>query len=125
MKIQLTSVHVDDPIKAFEFYTEILGFEEQMYMPDAYVAIVVSAEEPEGTALLLEPSDNPIAKKYKEGLYEQGIPAIVFGVEDIQKEFERLQTAGVEFRKEPTQTDWGYEAILDDTCGNYIQLAQI
>lgn len=125
MKIQLTSVHVDNPIKAFEFYTEILGFKEQMYMPDAHVAIVVSPEDPEGTALLLEPSDNPIAKDYKEGLYEQGIPAIVFGVEDLQKEFERLRKAGVEFKKEPIRTDWGYEAILDDTCGNYIQLAQV
>lgn len=96
MKIQLTSVHVDNPIEAFTFYTETLGFKEQMYMPDAYVAIVVSPEDPEGTALLLEPSDNPVAKKYKEGLYEQGIPAIVFGVENIQEEYERLKKAGVQ-----------------------------
>lgn len=124
MKIQLTSVHVDDPIKAFEFYTEILGFEEQTYMPDANVAIVVSPEDPEGTALLLEPSDNPIAKKYKEGLYREGIPAIVFSVTNIEAEYNRLKEAGVEFEKEPTQTEWGYEAIFGDTCGNYIQLIQ-
>ncbi|MCW9705664.1 VOC family protein [Fodinibius salsisoli] len=124
MKIQLTSVHVDDPIKAFEFYTQVLGFKEHMYMPDAYVAIVVSPEEPEGTALLLEPSDNPIAQKYKEGLYREGIPAIVFSVPDIKKEYERLKEQGVKFKKEPTQTDWGWEAVFDDTCGNYIQLAQ-
>lgn len=124
MKIQLTSIHVDDPIKAFKFYTEILDFKEQMYMPDAYLAIVVSPEDPEGTALLLEPSDNPIAKDYKEGLYEEGLPAIVFGVEDIKKEYKRLKGKGVVFKKEPTKTDWGYEAIFDDTCGNYIQLVQ-
>lgn len=125
MKIQLTGIHVDNPIEAFKFYTGTLGFREQMYMPEANLAIVVSSEEPEGTALLLEPSDNPIAQNYKEGLYEQGIPAIVLGVEDIQKEYERLKKAGVKFRKEPTKTDWGFEAIFDDTCGNYIQLAQL
>lgn len=125
MKIQLTSVHVNDPIEAFKFYTEILGFEKQMYMPEAYVAIVVSPEDSEGTALLLEPSDNPIAKKYKEGLYEQGIPAITFGVENLHAEYERLKQLGVTFKKEPTQTDWGYEAVFDDTSGNFIHLAQL
>lgn len=124
MKISMTSVHVNDPMEAFEFYTETLDFKEQMYIPEASLAIVVSPEDPDGTALLLEPSDNPIAKEYKEGLYEQGIPMIVFGVGDIQKEYEKLKDRGVEFTKEPTKTDWGYEAVFDDTCGNYIQLAQ-
>ncbi|MDR8393901.1 VOC family protein [Aliifodinibius sp. S!AR15-10] len=124
MKISLTSIHVDDPIEAFKFYTEILGFKEQVFMPEASLAIVVSPEEPEGTGLLLEPSDNPVAQQYKEGLYEQGLPAIVFGVEDIEAEYERLKNAGVAFTKEPTKTDWGYEAIFDDSCGNYIQMAQ-
>lgn len=125
MKISMTSVHVNDPMEAFEFYTKTLDFKEQMYIPEASLAIVVSPEDPDGTALLLEPSDNPIAKKYKEGLYEQEIPVIVFGVGDIQKEFEKLKGRGVEFTKEPTKTDWGYEAVFDDTCGNYIQLAQV
>ncbi|NGP87092.1 VOC family protein [Fodinibius halophilus] len=125
MKISMTSVHVDDPLKAFEFYTETLDFKEQMYMPEAKVAIVVSPEEPEGTALLLEPSDNPVAQHYKQGLYEEGLPAIVLEVDDIWQEYDRLTKAGVEFKKEPTQTDWGYEAIFDDTCGNYIQMTQV
>lgn len=124
MKISMTSVLVDDPLKAFEFYTKTLDFKEQIYMPEANLAIVVSPEDPDGTALLLEPSDNPIAKEYQEGLYKQEIPTIVFGVGDIQKEYEKLNDRGVEFTKEPTKTDWGYEAIFDDTCGNYIQLAQ-
>lgn len=125
MKISLTSVHVNDPMEAFEFYTETLDFKEQMYIPEANLAIVISPEDPDGTALLLEPSDNPIAREYKEGLYEQGIPMIVFGVGDIQKEYEKLKDRGVEFTKEPTKTDWGYEAVFDDTCGNYIQLAEV
>lgn len=116
----MMSLHMDDPLKAFEFYTKTLDFEEQVYMPEANLAIVISSEEPDGTALLLEPSDNPVAKDYKDGLYEQDIPAIVFGVEDIQKEYEKLKDRGVEFTKEPTKTDWGYEAVFDDTCGNYI-----
>lgn len=124
MKISLTSVHVEDPIKAFEFYTQKLGFVEKIYMPEAQVAIIVSPEDSEGTALLLEPSDNPIAKNYMEGLYEQNLPAIVLGVKDIKQEYKKLKEKGVEFTKEPTQTDWGYEAIFDDTCGNLIQLAQ-
>lgn len=124
MKIPLTSIHVDDPVKAFEFYTQKLGFVEKMYMPEAQVAIIAAAEYPDGTQLLLEPSDNPIAKKYMEGLYEQDIPAITFGVEDLQQEYEKLLDYGVEFVKEPTKTDWGYEAVFDDTCGNYIQLVQ-
>ena len=124
MKIQLTSIHVEDPIKAFEFYTEILGFEKQTYMPEAQVAIVVSPEDSEGTALLLEPTDNNVTKKYKERLYEQGIPAIVLSVPNIKTEYQRLIKADVDFTKQPTQTEWGYEAIFDDTCGNYIQLVQ-
>lgn len=125
MKISLTNVHVDDPIKAFKFYTEVLGFAERLYMPDANLAIVHSPEDANGTGLLLEPSDHPIARAYKEGLYEEGYPAIVLGVEDIQKEYDRLKKAGVAFTKEPTKTDWGFEAVFDDTCGNLIQLAQM
>lgn len=124
MKIQLTSVFVNDPSEAFRFYTETLGFKEQMYMPEAYVAIVVSPEQPEGTALLLEPGENPIAKDYMNKLHDAGIPAIVFSVEDLDKEFDRLRELGVEFKKEPTKTDWGYEAVFDDSCGNWIQLVQ-
>ncbi len=125
MRIQLTSIHVDDPMEAFAFYTEVLGFVEQTYIPEARLAIVASPEDPEGTGLLLEPSGNSFAKEYRIGLYERELPAIVFGVEDIQEEFNRLNESGVYFMKEPTETEWGYEAIFDDTCGNMIQLAQV
>jgi predicted enzyme related to lactoylglutathione lyase len=124
MKIALTSVFVNDPIKAFEFYTEVLGFVERMYIPEAVLAIVASPEEPGGTGLLLEPNNNPIAKTYQEAIYKAGLPAIVFGVEDIQKEYERLKERGVVFTQEPTKSDWGTQAVFDDTCGNLIQLHQ-
>ena len=124
MKIELTSVIVDDPIKAFAFYTEVLGFVEKVYVPEANLAIIVSPEEPGGTALLLEPNDNPVAKTFQEAVYEQGLPLIVFGVENVREEYDRLTQLGVAFRQGPTTEEWGIFAVLEDTCGNLIQLHQ-
>lgn len=125
MKIALTSVFVDDPGKAFKFYTEVLGFAERMYIPEAALAIVASPEESGGTGLLLEPNDNPIARTFQEACYKEGLPAIVFGVEDAQQEYARLKALGVVFTEEPTKTDWGTQAVFEDTCGNLIQLHQV
>ena len=125
MKIALTSVYVNSPEQAFRFYTEVLGFVEKMYIPEADLAIVASPEEPDGTALLLEPNENPIAKTYQEALYKAGLPAIVFSVEDIQSEFERLKKLGVRFIKEPTKTQFGIESVIEDNCGNLLQLHQL
>jgi predicted enzyme related to lactoylglutathione lyase len=124
MKIALVSVLVDDPIKAFHFYTEKLGFVERMFMPEAMLAIVASPEDPNGTGLLLEPNSNPIAKPFQEGVYEQGMPIIIFGVEDCQQEYEKLKARGVIFRQGPTTEEWGTQAILEDGCGNLIQIHQ-
>lgn len=124
MKISLTSVFVDDPVKAFKFYTEVLGFVEKMYIPEAELAIVASPEEPDGTSLLLEPRGKAFAKTYQESVYKAGLPVIVFGVEDIQKEYERLKKLGVVFRSEPQKTEWGIQTLFEDTCGNLIQLYQ-
>jgi predicted enzyme related to lactoylglutathione lyase len=125
MKIALTSVLVDDPIKAFKFYTEVLGFRERMYVPEAYLAIVVSPEDPDGTGMLLEPDSNPISKPFHQSVYEAGLPIIVFSVADIQAEYERLTALGVVFREPPTKVDWGIQAVFDDTCGNFIQIVQM
>jgi predicted enzyme related to lactoylglutathione lyase len=122
MHISLTSVSVNDPIHAFKFYTEVLGFQEKMYMPEMYLAIVVSPNQPNGTALLLEPRGNYGSKEFFDGIYQAGLPVIVFGVEDVQKEYERLKGLGVKFTKEPKTTEWGTEAVFDDTCGNLIQI---
>lgn len=124
MKIGLTSVFVHDPVAAFKFYTEVLGFVKKMFVPEAWLAIVASPEEPDGTQLLLEPNHNAIAKNYQKKLYAANIPVIVFSVADIEAEYERLKTKGVIFRKPPKKTEYGIEAVFEDTCGNLIQLQQ-
>jgi catechol 2,3-dioxygenase-like lactoylglutathione lyase family enzyme len=125
MKIEMVSVFVDDVNKAHQFYTATLGFIEKMYMPEAFLAIVASPEQPDGTSLLLEPNQNPIASTYQKSLWEANLPVITFSSTDIDQEYERLKAAGVVFRKAPTKTDWGIEAIFEDTCGNLIQLAAL
>ena len=124
MKVALTSVPVKDPIAAFKYYTDVLGFKEKMYVPDMQIAIVVSPEDPEGTAILLEPRGGFGSDKYYEGIYNEGVPVIILGTNDVQAEYERLKALGVGFKQEPTKTEWGTQAIFDDTCGNYIQIHQ-
>jgi predicted enzyme related to lactoylglutathione lyase len=124
MKIKMVSVPVKSPVDAHKFYTEKLGFVSKMFMPEAYVAIVASSEDPEGTGLLLEPSENTFYKTFQEEVYKAGMPIIVFGVTDVQKEYEKLKSRGIVFKKPPTKNEWGTEAIFDDTCGNYIQIHQ-
>jgi predicted enzyme related to lactoylglutathione lyase len=124
MRVKMCSIHVTDPADAFTFYTQTLGFEELLVIPDAHLYIVRSPEDRDGVGLLLEPSDNPIARAYKEGVYELGIPTIVFGVKDVQTEYERLKSLDVMFIGEPTADESGTHAVFDDTCGNYVQIHQ-
>lgn len=128
MKISMVSVFVEDPVKAFKYYTEVLGFEEVMYSPENYIAIVKSPLDTNGTSILLEPTEPnglEIAKKYKKELYSMGIPVISFSAKDIMKTYKELKEKGVHFKKEPVKTDYGYEAIFDDGNGNFIQLLQL
>ena len=128
MKIAMVSVFVEDPAKAFKYYTEVLGFEEVMYSPEDYLAIVKSTLDPNGTNLLLEPilpGGIEIAKTYKETLYGMEMPVITFSVTDIQKTFDELKTKGVIFKKNPVKTGYGFEAVFDDANGNFIQLIQM
>lgn len=122
MKIGMTSVFVDDPVKAFHFYTEVLGFTKKLFMPEKWIAIVVSSQDPNGTSLMLEPNHNAIAKRYQTALYKAGIPVIVFTTSDIKQECERLKGLGVLIRKEPTKTKFGTESLFEDGFGNIIQL---
>jgi len=126
MKIYISSVYVDDQEKAFRFYTEVLGFVKKIDVPAGEYRwlTVVSPEEPDGTELLLEPSDNPATKAFKRALYEQGIPLASFAVEDIRGEYERMRELGVDFAVEPTEMGSVTVAVFDDTCGNLIQLVQ-
>ena len=128
MRISMVSVFVEDPVKAFKYYTEVLGFEEVMYSPENYIAIVKSPLDRDGTILLLEPTEPAgieIAKEYKKQQYSMGIPVISFGADDILKTADELKKKGVVFKKDPVKTDYGYEAIFDDANGNYIQLIQL
>lgn len=124
MKVAMASVSVIDPIAAFKFYTETLGFVEKIYKPEMFIAIVVSPEDPDGTALLLEPRGGYGSDKYYEGIYEAKLPIIIFGSDDVQAEYERLKALDVTFIQEPTKTEWGTQAVFDDTCGNFIQIHQ-
>jgi Lactoylglutathione lyase and related lyases len=127
MKIKLTSVFVDDQAKALKFYTEVLGFVKKADISAGNYRwlTVVSPDEQDGTQLLLEPNVNPAAKSYQESIFKQGIPAAMFFVDDIQKEYQRLENLGVKFTRGPTKTPGSTIVIFDDTCGNLIQLTQL
>lgn len=125
MRIHLTSVFVDDQDKALRFYTEVLGFQKKTEVPvgeDRWLT-VVSPDDPNGTELLLEPDKHPAARPFKEALVSDGIPFTSFAVDNVRKEFERLQGLGVRFTQEPVDMGPVTTAVLDDTCGNLIQLA--
>jgi catechol 2,3-dioxygenase-like lactoylglutathione lyase family enzyme len=127
MKVQTVSIFVDDQDKAEKFYTETLGFTKVMDMPAGEFRwiTVASPEDPNGTQLSLEPNDNPIAKAYQKGLYDQGLPYMVFGVADVQAEYDRLKGLGVKFTMEPTDMGPVVVAQLEDTVGNIIQIAHL
>jgi predicted enzyme related to lactoylglutathione lyase len=124
MKIAMTSISVNDPIEAFMFYTQKLGFKEKLFNPEMKLAIVVSPEDEDGTTLLLETRGNLGSDIFFDGIYNAGMPVIVFGVDDVEAEFERLKDKGIVFKQAPTKTEWGTQAIFDDTCGNFVQIHQ-
>ncbi|MCU1665244.1 MAG: Glyoxalase/bleomycin resistance protein/dioxygenase [Pseudonocardia sp.] len=125
LKIHLASVFVDDQAKAETFYTEVLGFVKKNDIPlgEARWLTVVSATEPNGTELLLEPDSHPAVGPFKKALVADGIPFTSFAVEDANAEFERLRSAGVHFVQEPVNMGPVTTAVFDDTCGNLIQIA--
>jgi catechol 2,3-dioxygenase-like lactoylglutathione lyase family enzyme len=125
MRINITSVFVDDQEKALRFYTEVLGFVKKHDVPvgeDRWLT-VASPQDPDGTDLLLEPSSHPAVKPFKEALAADGIPYAQFAVDDVRAEHERLRGLGVRFTQEPADMGPVTTAVLDDTCGNLIQIA--
>ncbi|MGK5448200.1 VOC family protein [Streptomyces radiopugnans] len=125
MRIHLTSVFVDDQDKALRFYTDVLGFVKKHDVPlgtDRWLT-VVSPEDPDGTELLLEPSGHPAVQPYRTALTQDGIPVASFAVDDVRAEFDRLRGLGVRFTQEPLEMGTITTAVLDDTCGNLIQIA--
>lgn len=124
MRIHLSSVFVDDQDKALRFYTDVLGFVKKAEVPlgeDRWLT-VVSPEDPDGTELLLEPAGHPAVQPYREALVKDGIPVTAFAVDDVHAEFERLRGVGVRFTQEPLEMGPVTTAVLDDTCGNLIQI---
>jgi catechol 2,3-dioxygenase-like lactoylglutathione lyase family enzyme len=126
MKIVVTSVFVDDQDKALRFYTDVLGFVKKTEIPlgEFRWLTVVAPGDDNGVELLLEPDGHPAVGPFKKALVHDGIPFTSFGVEDVHAEFERLRSAGVRFTQPPVEMGPVTTAVLDDTCGNLIQIAQ-
>jgi catechol 2,3-dioxygenase-like lactoylglutathione lyase family enzyme len=127
MRILLSSVMVDDQARALAFYTEKLGFvkKQDIDMGEARWLTVVSPEDNSGVELLLEPTGHPASKVFQKALFDDGIPLTAFAVTDVQAEYERLLALDVEFSMEPTNVGPTTVAVLNDTCGNWIQIYQI
>jgi predicted enzyme related to lactoylglutathione lyase len=127
MKIKLTSIYVDDQEKALRFYTEVLGFTKTAAFSNGPFRwlTVGSPEEPEGAELQLALNDNPAAKAYQQAIFEQGQPAAMFSTDDVRADYERIKARGAEFTTPPTDVTASTIAMLNDTCGNLIQLTEL
>ncbi len=127
MKIKLTSVYVDDQDKALRFYTEILGFAKKAdFSNGPYRWLTVApAEDPDGTQLQLALNDNPAAKTYQQAIFQQGQPAAMFSTDEVKADYERIKARGGAFTMPPTDVTGSTIAVLNDTCGNLIQLTQL
>jgi len=127
MKIKLTSVYVDDQDKALRFYTEVLGFAKKTdFSQGPFRWLTVdSPEEPDGTQLQLALNESPAAKAYQQALFQQSQPAAMFFTDDIKGDYERIKASGAEFTMPPTEVTGSTIAMLNDTCGNLIQLTQL
>jgi catechol 2,3-dioxygenase-like lactoylglutathione lyase family enzyme len=126
MRIVLSSIFVDDQDKALAFYTTKLGFIKKTEVPMGHMRwlTVVSPKAADGPELVLEPDGHPAVKPFKDALVRDGIPFTSFGVDDVRAEYERLREAGVRFTQPPVAMGPVTTAVLEDTCGNLIQLAQ-
>jgi len=127
MKIKITSIYVDDQEEALRFYTDVLGFVKKTDFsqgPFRWLT-VASAEEPDGTELQLALNDNPAAGAYQQAMFEQGHPAALFYVDDVQREYDRMKALDAEFTMPPTKVTGSTIAMLNDTCGNLIQIVKL
>jgi predicted enzyme related to lactoylglutathione lyase len=127
VKIKLTSVYVNDQEKALRFYTEVLGFVKKADFSNGPFRwlTVASPEEPDGTELQLALNDNPAARTYQQATFEQGQPAAMFYVDDVQREYDRMKPLGAEFTMPPTKVTGSTIAMLNDTCGNLVQIVAL
>ena len=127
MKIKVTTLYVDDQVKALRFYTEVLGFVKKTdFSQGPYRWLTVaSPEEPDGTELQLAPNNNPAAKAYQQAMFREGQPAAMFFTDDVKGDYERMKARGAEFTMPPTDVTYATIAMLKDTCGNLVQVTQL
>ena len=127
MKIGLTTVYVDDQEKALNFYTKVLGFAKKADIANGPYRwlTVASQEQPDGTQLQLAANANPAAKTFQQAIFQQGQPAVMFFTDDVKAEYERVKARGAEFTMPPTEVTGSIIAMLNDTCGNLVQLTQL
>jgi predicted enzyme related to lactoylglutathione lyase len=127
MRIKLTSVYVDDQAKALRFYTEVLGFAKKADFSNGPYRwlTVASSEEPDGTELQLALNNNPGAKAYQQALFQQNQPAAMFFTDDVKGDYERIKASGAEFTMPPTDVTASTIAMLNDGCGNLIQITEL
>ncbi len=127
MKIKVTTLYVDDQDKALRFYTDVLGFAKKTdFSQGPYRWLTVaSPEEPDGTELQLALNNNPAAKAYQQAIFQQGQPAAMFYSDDVQADYERMKARGAEFTMPPKDVTASKIAMLNDTCGNLIQVTQL
>lgn len=126
MKIKLSSIFVDDQDKALAFYTGVLGFVKKQDVSNGdYRWLTVGEADGGDMQLLLEPNAHPAGRQFQQAIYADGIPATVLFSADFEADYERLRRNGVRFKSEPTNAGWGSSVIFDDTCGNWINLAQV
>ena len=124
MKISLISMPVKDPIAAHEIYTTKLGFITKEFDADASLAIVASAEDPEGTTMLLEPCLGSFAENYQKSAFEAKLPHMIFSVSNVEDELARLKAAGIKVRPDLDRPDWGLKNLFEDGCGNLLMLEE-
>ena len=122
MKLSLVSIPVQDPVKAHEIYTTKLGFLSKQFDPKMSLAIVASPEDPDGTAILLEPCQGSFAEEYQKSAFDAKLPIMVFKVANVSAELEKLHSAGIKLRPELDKPEWGLTNLFEDGCGNLLML---
>lgn len=124
MKISLISIPVKDPIKAHDIYTSKLGFLSKEFDADACVSIVISAEDPKGTAMLLEPCLGTFAENYQKSAFQANLPIMILEVKNVEAELERLKAVGVKVRPDLDRPEWGLKNMFEDGCGNILMIEE-
>lgn len=124
MKISLVSIPVQDPVEAHEIYTSMLGFRSKEFNEEASLAIVVSAEDPGGPAILLEPCKGSFAESFQVTAFEANLPIMIFSAENVGEELKRLKEAGVRIRPDLDKPEWGLANMFEDGCGNLLMLQE-